>query len=124
VRRARQDGELRVWERFAVAYHVAAEEAEERLDMLGTDAVGASEDQQHTDVVEGLASLVEQSLLRQVENGGPTIARFSMLETIRAYGLERLAHVGVDAATNDAMDLPRIVPSANPERFPLRVGAV
>ncbi|HJS17996.1 MAG TPA: tetratricopeptide repeat protein [Anaerolineales bacterium] len=44
------------------------------------------------DVFEGLTSLVNNSLLRQDEvNGEP---RFSMLETIRAYAIERLAESG------------------------------
>jgi len=45
------------------------------------------------DVVDGIAALVDQSLARQNEepNGEP---RFVMLETIRAYALERLADGG------------------------------
>jgi predicted ATPase/Tfp pilus assembly protein PilF len=44
------------------------------------------------DILEGLTSLVNNSLLRQEEiNGEP---RFSMLETIRAYAVERLAANG------------------------------
>ena len=44
------------------------------------------------DILEGLTSLVNNSLLRQAEvNGEP---RFDMLETIRAYALERLAERG------------------------------
>jgi predicted ATPase len=44
------------------------------------------------DILDGLTSLVNNSLLRQGEiNGEP---RFSMLETIRAYALERLGESG------------------------------
>ena len=44
------------------------------------------------DILEGLTSLVDNSLLRQEEiNGEP---RFGMLETIRAYALERLSDRG------------------------------
>jgi predicted ATPase len=47
----------------------------------------------HLDILEGLTSLVNNSLLRQDEtaDGEP---RFGMLETIRAYALERLAESG------------------------------
>ena len=48
------------------------------------------------DILEGLTSLVNNSLLRQEEiNGEP---RFSMLETIRAYAVERLAESGETGA--------------------------
>ena len=43
------------------------------------------------DVLEGLASLVNKSLLRSEQGAEP---RFSMLETIREYGLEQLAAGG------------------------------
>jgi predicted ATPase len=44
------------------------------------------------DILEGLTALVDNSLLRQEEvNGEP---RFGMLETIRAYAVERLAQSG------------------------------
>ncbi len=44
------------------------------------------------DILEGLTALVDKSLLRQEEvNGEP---RFGMLETIRAYAVERLAESG------------------------------
>ena len=44
-------------------------------------------------ILDGLASLLDQSLLRQAEgqDGEP---RFTMLETIREYALERLAEAG------------------------------
>jgi len=45
------------------------------------------------DVLEGLASLVDKSLLRS-EQGGSAEPRFTMLETIREYGLEQLAAGG------------------------------
>ncbi len=48
------------------------------------------------DVLEGLASLVDKSLLRSEQGAEP---RFSMLETIRAYGLEQLAAVGETEAS-------------------------
>ena len=52
-----------------------------------------------TDVFAGLATLVEQSLLTQREEEGKP--RYLMLETIREYGLERLAASGDAEAVND-----------------------
>ena len=46
------------------------------------------------DVLDGLASLVDNSLLRRTEGPEP---RFSMLETIREYAVERLADSGEEA---------------------------
>jgi predicted ATPase/class 3 adenylate cyclase len=52
-----------------------------------------------TDVFAGLATLVEQSLLTQREEEGKP--RYLMLETIREYGLERLATSADTDAVND-----------------------
>jgi non-specific serine/threonine protein kinase len=43
-----------------------------------------------SDVLDGIAALVQQSLLQRVESGEGTL-RFAMLETIREFGLEMLA---------------------------------
>ena len=53
------------------------------------------------DVLEGMASVVDQSLLRRSEgpDGEP---RFEMLATIREYALERLAEAGEEALTRRA----------------------
>jgi predicted ATPase/class 3 adenylate cyclase len=53
------------------------------------------------DILDGVTVLVEHSLVRQVtvpdvEDGEP---RFTLLETLREYGLERLADSGEEAAT-------------------------
>jgi len=42
-------------------------------------------------VLDGLAELVDHSLLRQVRSPGPSPVRYAMLETIREYAAERLA---------------------------------
>ena len=55
------------------------------------EAVGNSDGK--LDILEGLASLVNNSLLRLDETTGGD-SRFGMLETIRAYALERLADCG------------------------------
>ena len=50
----------------------------------------------------GIASLVDGSLLRQ-EEGAEGEPRFRMLETVREYGLERLADSGESDATRDRL---------------------
>jgi non-specific serine/threonine protein kinase len=50
----------------------------------------------------GVASLVDQSLLRTVTVGGGE-ARYMMLETIREFGLEQLAASGDEAAVRDRL---------------------
>jgi len=53
------------------------------------------------DVLDGMASLVDKSLLQQVEETGGD-SRFMMLETIREYGLEKLSASGDEALTRRA----------------------
>ena len=53
------------------------------------------------DVFAGLGSLVDSSLLRQDEHAGES--RFTMLETIREYGLERLADSGEEPAVRQSL---------------------
>jgi predicted ATPase/DNA-binding CsgD family transcriptional regulator len=52
------------------------------------------------DVLDGVASLVEQSLLRK-EDGPGGDPRYLMLETVREYGLEQLAAAGEVATIQD-----------------------
>jgi tetratricopeptide (TPR) repeat protein len=75
------------------------------------------------DVFAGLASLVDKSLLR-LEEGSDGEPHFRMLETVREYGLERLAASGEESTTRDRhagffLDLaeragPEIVETADP----------
>jgi len=44
-------------------------------------------------VLDGVAELVDQSLLRQVRGSAPSPPRYAMLETVREYAAERLDHL-------------------------------
>jgi non-specific serine/threonine protein kinase len=65
------------------------------------EAVCAARDSPALDVLDGVASLVDKSLLRQDEDpdGAP---RYGMLETVREFGLERLAERGEEPAVRAA----------------------
>ncbi len=63
-----------------------------------TEAVAASSD---GDVVENLAALVDQSLVRQIAQPDGD-GRFTMLETVREFALERLVVSGAEAAARAA----------------------
>jgi predicted ATPase/class 3 adenylate cyclase len=61
------------------------------------EAVGAADGEPGMDVFDGIASLVDKSLLRQ-HDGPDGEPRFAMLETIREFGLERLAAADEEAS--------------------------
>lgn len=81
------------------------------LDAVETVASGAPVD----DVVTGVSSLVEASLLRRVDGTGP--GRYTMLETIREYAAERLRAEEEDAeiARRHAEHFAGLVEQAEPE---------
>ena len=66
----------------------------------GVEAVCNTRQDLNVDVFEGVASLVDKSLLQQTE--GQSESRFVMLETIREFGLERLTDGKEDSATHRA----------------------
>jgi len=61
--------------------------------LAGTEAVCSGEGIEQEEVLELLACLVDQSLVGQAEGLGGT-TRYRLLETLRAYGQERLAQRG------------------------------
>jgi predicted ATPase/class 3 adenylate cyclase/DNA-binding CsgD family transcriptional regulator len=65
------------------------------------ETVSTAVDDTDTDVLEGMASLLDKSLLQHIERDGGE-PRYMMLETIREYGLEVLASGGEAQATRQA----------------------
>jgi non-specific serine/threonine protein kinase len=76
------------------------------VSLEAAEAVGAAAGGPESAVVDGVVSLLEQGLLLREKGlaGGPEegTPRVRMLETIREYGLERLADGGEEAASRDA----------------------
>ena len=66
------------------------------LDLAAAEAV-VTNHRSAIDVLEGITSLVDQSLL-QVEPGPAADSRYRMLETVREYGLEQLISSGKEEA--------------------------
>jgi predicted ATPase/DNA-binding NarL/FixJ family response regulator len=64
------------------------------------EVVAGSGDDLGIDTLDGVASLVEQSLLRE-EDGPGNEPRYLMLETVREFGLEQLVAAGEEATTRD-----------------------
>lgn len=91
----------------AWSYHLLDEDERTLFDRLsvfaGTFTLEAAEhlcDGADVDVLNGIFSLAEKSLLETATAGDFT--RYRMLETLRAYGRERLADSGVGGAVRDA----------------------
>ena len=67
----------------------------------GGFSLGEAERLVQDDVLEGISSLLDKAFLRRGPARGEDDPRFAMLETIREYGLERLAEAG---RTNDVRE--------------------
>ncbi len=67
----------------------------------GVEAVCDTKGDLDLDLLDGMASMVDKSLLQQFEQGNGE-SRFSMLETIREYALEKLQESGEESQTKRA----------------------
>src|SRR5258708_2332333 len=67
----------------------------------GVEAVCNTRQDLGLDVLEGMESLLDKSLVHQIE-GLDRESRFVILDTVREYGLERLASSGEESATRRA----------------------
>ncbi|MEV5572804.1 BTAD domain-containing putative transcriptional regulator [Spirillospora sp. NPDC052269] len=80
----------------------AGEAGEVQAGGVRVDASGNAEDVPAGDVLDVLAALVDKSLVTVVTGGADGAPRYRMLETIRAYGLERLAEAGEEGRVRRA----------------------
>jgi DNA-binding CsgD family transcriptional regulator len=64
-----------------------------RFSLEAAEAVALAPEEECADILEDIASLVNKSLILRSDGAGST-AGFSMLETLREFGLERLAATG------------------------------
>ncbi len=67
----------------------------------GVEAVCDTKGDLSLDLLEGMASMVDKSLMQQIESANSE-SRFGMLETIREYALEKLEASGEEATTRRA----------------------
>ncbi|MFF4197212.1 BTAD domain-containing putative transcriptional regulator [Nonomuraea sp. NPDC001831] len=110
-------GERSLLERLSVVRGSFTEDAAAAIggsDVAGSglaEAIGGSED-----VPELLAALVDKSLLHPADSADPAEPRYRLLETIREYGLARLAERAEVTATRDrhARFFLRLAESADP----------
>lgn len=96
----------RMWDTIAWSYDLLTVAEQRLFRQLGVfvggatleaiDAVCTAADDLSLDVVEGVAALVDKSLLRQIA-GSDGVPRLVMLETIREYALEQLEAHGESA---------------------------
>jgi predicted ATPase/DNA-binding winged helix-turn-helix (wHTH) protein len=87
------EGEQTLFRRFAAFIGGGTLEAAEAVCNTGRDL--------GIDLFEGLSSLVDKNLIQRVD-GANAESRFTMLETIREYAIERLAASGEETATRRA----------------------
>ena len=71
--------------------------------LAAAECVGADELLPPAGVLPALSGLVDKSILSVAEGQDGLSPRYRMLETVRAYGLERLTAAGEEAAVRDAL---------------------
>jgi predicted ATPase/DNA-binding SARP family transcriptional activator len=71
-------------------------------DPASNDPVSSGHVLPRASVLPVLSGLVGKSIITMAETPGGCAPRYRMLETVRAYGLERLAEAGEETATRDA----------------------
>jgi predicted ATPase/DNA-binding CsgD family transcriptional regulator len=95
-----QEGEQRLFRRLAVFVAGCTLEAAEAVLNSANQNSKLNTQNSKLDILDGLAALIDNSVLRQVGTDGEP--RLMLLETIREFGLERLAESGEADATRRA----------------------
>jgi predicted ATPase/DNA-binding SARP family transcriptional activator len=71
-------------------------------ELVGATEAGTGAELSPAAVLPALSGLVDKSILAAVDGPKGTGTRYRMLETVRAYGLEKLAQAGEEASVKDA----------------------
>jgi predicted ATPase/DNA-binding SARP family transcriptional activator len=81
---------------------LAAAELVGATELTGTTQAGAGAELSRATVLPTLSGLIDKSILAVMDEPKGTGTRYRMLETVRAYGLEKLAQAGEEAPVKDA----------------------
>jgi predicted ATPase/DNA-binding SARP family transcriptional activator len=81
---------------------LAAAELVGATELAGATPAGAGAELSPATVLPTLSGLIDKSILAAIDEPKGTGTRYRMLETVRAYGLEKLAQAGEEAPVKDA----------------------